>query len=76
METNPAEVKEMIYLGTILAAVLFGSLILSYVTVALRLWVRCRITRSASWDDGAIVATLVSLIDGHHEDHFVDFKLT
>jgi hypothetical protein len=54
--SNP---QELLMLGRIIWALVLTLLILSYLTVGLRLWVRCRITKSASWDDAAMVATLV-----------------
>ncbi|KAL5115708.1 hypothetical protein ACEQ8H_006420 [Pleosporales sp. CAS-2024a] len=50
--------EELILLGRILWALVLTLLVLAYVTVALRLWVRFRITKSPGWDDAAIVATL------------------
>jgi hypothetical protein len=52
--------SDLFTLGRILNVLAFTLLILSYVTVGLRLWVRFRITKSPGWDDAAIVATLVS----------------
>jgi hypothetical protein len=56
-----AMLQELEFLGTIIFYLIVTLLSLSYVTVVLRLWVRCRITKSAGWDDAAMVATLVSV---------------
>jgi hypothetical protein len=46
-------------LGRIIWILVLTLLTLAYLTVGLRLWVRFRITKSAGWDDAAMVATLV-----------------
>jgi hypothetical protein len=56
-----AMLQELEFLGTIIFYLIVTLLSLSYVAVILRLWVRCRITKSAGWDDAAMVATLVSV---------------
>ncbi|KAH8708461.1 hypothetical protein GQ44DRAFT_752789 [Phaeosphaeriaceae sp. PMI808] len=48
----------MLALGRLLWILILTLLTLSYVTVSLRLWVRCRITKTWGWDDAAMVATL------------------
>jgi hypothetical protein len=65
--------EELFLLGRVIWILVLTLLTLSYITVGLRLWVRYRLTKSAGWDDAAMVATLVSgLIDlvatvGHNE---------
>ena len=54
-----AKLQELILLGYITFYLIITLIILSYITVALRLWVRYRITKSPGWDDAAMVATLV-----------------
>ncbi|KAI8932877.1 hypothetical protein NX059_010357 [Plenodomus lindquistii] len=54
-----AKVKELFFLGTLTYYLLIILLALAYTTVALRLWVRFRITKSPGWDDAAMVATLL-----------------
>jgi len=51
--------KELAFLGKIIFFLIIVLLILSYIAVGLRLWVRYRITKSPGWDDAAMVATLV-----------------
>ena len=53
--------EELFTLGRVIWILLITLLTLSYVTVALRLWVRFRITKSPGWDDAAMVVTLVSI---------------
>lgn len=53
--------QELLLLGTITFYLIIALLILSYITVGLRLWVRYRITKTPGWDDAAMVATLVSI---------------
>jgi hypothetical protein len=56
--------EELFLLGRVIWILVLTLLTLSYITVGLRLWVRYRLTKSAGWDDAAMVATLVSgLID-------------
>ncbi|KAH7389802.1 hypothetical protein BKA66DRAFT_414475 [Pyrenochaeta sp. MPI-SDFR-AT-0127] len=52
-------VQELVLLGTITFYLIIALLILSYITVGLRLWVRYRITKTPGWDDAAMVATLL-----------------
>jgi hypothetical protein len=54
-----ARVQDLLLLGAITLYLIITLLVLSYVTVALRLWVRYRITKSPGWDDAAMVATLL-----------------
>lgn len=54
-----AKLQELELLGSITFYLIITLLILSYVTVGLRLWVRYRITRSPGWDDAAMVTTLL-----------------
>ncbi|KAF2849180.1 hypothetical protein T440DRAFT_453103 [Plenodomus tracheiphilus IPT5] len=54
-----AKLKELVYLGTVTYYLVITLLVLAYTTVALRLWVRFRITKSPGWDDAAMVATLL-----------------
>lgn len=51
--------RELFLLGRVLWILVLTLLVLAYVTVFLRLWVRYRITKSAGHDDLAMVATLV-----------------
>jgi hypothetical protein len=53
--------EELFMLGRIIWILLFTLLILAYLAVALRLWVRFRITKSPGWDDATMVLTLVSI---------------
>jgi hypothetical protein len=53
--------EELFMLGRIMWTLVLTLLTLAYLTVGLRLWVRFRITKSAGWDDAAMVATLVGL---------------
>ena len=52
---------ELFMLGRIIWILLLTLLTAGYVAVALRLWVRYRITKNPGWDDAAMVLTLVSL---------------
>lgn len=52
-------IQELLLLGTITFYLIITLLVLAYITVALRLWVRYRITKSPGWDDAAMVATLL-----------------
>lgn len=54
-----SKLQELVLLGSITFYLIITLLILSYVTVGLRLWVRYRITRSPGWDDAAMAATLM-----------------
>jgi hypothetical protein len=54
-----ARIQELLLLGAITLYLIMTLLVLSYITVALRLWVRYRITKSPGWDDAAMVATLL-----------------
>ena len=54
-----ATMQELALLGSIIFSLIITLLILSYIAVGLRLWVRYRITRSPGWDDAAMVASLV-----------------
>ncbi|RAR09031.1 importin subunit beta-1 [Stemphylium lycopersici] len=54
-----AKLQELELLGSITFYLIITLLVLSYVTVGLRLWVRYRLTRSPGWDDAAMVATLL-----------------
>jgi len=53
------KLMELVLLGRITFYGIITLIILSYVTVGLRLWVRYRITRSPGWDDAAMVASLL-----------------
>ncbi|KAH7066820.1 hypothetical protein BKA63DRAFT_607721 [Paraphoma chrysanthemicola] len=53
------DLRELFLLGRTLWILLLTLLVLAYVTVSLRLWVRYRITKSAGYDDMAMVATLI-----------------
>lgn len=46
-------------LGSITNHLIITLLILGYLSVGLRLWARCRVTKSPGWDDVAMVATLL-----------------
>ncbi|KAH7406883.1 hypothetical protein DE146DRAFT_676194 [Phaeosphaeria sp. MPI-PUGE-AT-0046c] len=59
MAGTKTDIGELILLGRILWFMSLTLLTLSYITVGLRLWVRCRITKSAGWDDFSMVATLI-----------------
>lgn len=59
MEIMIENLRELIYLGTVSFYLIIVLIVLSCITVSLRLWVRCRITKSPGWDDAAMVATLV-----------------
>ncbi|CAO2652389.1 Nn.00g006720.m01.CDS01 [Neocucurbitaria sp. VM-36] len=54
-----AKLQELVLLGYITFYLIITLIILSYITVGLRLWVRYRITKSPGWDDAAMVATLL-----------------
>lgn len=58
---STGQIHELVILGKIVFALSIALLIWAWLAVALRLWVRFRITKSPGWDDAAIVATLVSL---------------
>ncbi|KAF2683650.1 hypothetical protein K458DRAFT_478057, partial [Lentithecium fluviatile CBS 122367] len=51
--------SEIVELGKVVFALIITLLILSWVTVGLRLWVRLRITRAPGWDDATMLFTLV-----------------
>ncbi|KAL6707453.1 hypothetical protein ACN47E_004023 [Coniothyrium glycines] len=51
--------QESILLGKISFYLIIILIILSYITVSIRLWVRYRITKSPGWDDAAMAATLI-----------------
>ena len=53
------KLQELVLLGSITFYLIITLLILSYITVGLRFWVRYRITRSPGWDDAAMAATLM-----------------
>lgn len=57
--SKSAKLQELVLLGSITFYLIITLLVLSYVTVGLRLWVRYRITRSPGWDDAAMAATLM-----------------
>jgi hypothetical protein len=59
----PTIEEELFMLGRLIWILLFTLLILAYVAVALRLWVRFRITKSPGWDDATMVLTLVSIFE-------------
>lgn len=40
--------------------VVISILVLAWLTVSLRIWVRARMTKSMGWDDAAMILTLVS----------------
>lgn len=63
MADTKSNLEELILLGRILWVLSLTLLTFSYLTVGLRLWVRCRVTKSPGWDDAAMVATLVSYND-------------
>jgi hypothetical protein len=54
-----AKLQELLLLGRITFWLIIVLIVLSYVTVGMRLWVRYRITKSPGWDDAAMVATLL-----------------
>ncbi|CBX99486.1 hypothetical protein IAQ61_005261 [Plenodomus lingam] len=56
---NSEPLQELVYLGTITYDLIITLLALVYITVALRLWVRFRITKTPGWDDISMVATLL-----------------
>ncbi len=56
---NNSTIQELIDLGYINRCLTWTFLILSYIAVSLRLWVRFRITKNPGWDDAAMVGTLV-----------------
>ena len=51
--------EELEFLGSVTFYLIITLLALSYISVALRLWARYRITRSPGWDDAAMVTTLL-----------------
>ncbi|KAF2828144.1 integral membrane protein [Ophiobolus disseminans] len=51
--------EELFLLGRIIWVLVLTLLTLSYLTVGLRLWVRCRITKNPGWDDAAMLLTLM-----------------
>lgn len=53
------KLQELVLLGRITFYGIIILIVLSYITVGLRLWVRYRITRSPGWDDAAMVASLL-----------------
>jgi hypothetical protein len=52
--------QELTYLGHVIWATVITLLVLSYVTVSLRIFVRYRITKTPGFDDVAMIVTLVS----------------
>ncbi|KAF2124794.1 hypothetical protein P153DRAFT_127296 [Dothidotthia symphoricarpi CBS 119687] len=52
-------VQELVLLGKIVFVLIIVLVLLSWIAVALRLWVRFKITKSPGWDDAAMVVTLV-----------------
>ncbi|PVH95838.1 hypothetical protein DM02DRAFT_536497 [Periconia macrospinosa] len=50
--------KELFSLGEIFFFLSIGLLVVSWIAVALRIWVRVSITKSPGWDDAAIIFTL------------------
>ena len=54
-----AKFEELALLGLITYRLIIALLVLGYVSVALRLWARYRVTKSPGWDDVAMVATLL-----------------
>ncbi|KAF1844212.1 uncharacterized protein K460DRAFT_388086 [Cucurbitaria berberidis CBS 394.84] len=54
-----AELQELILLGYITFYLIITLIVLSYIAVGLRLWVRYRITKSPGWDDATMVAALL-----------------
>ncbi|PVH91831.1 hypothetical protein DM02DRAFT_702733 [Periconia macrospinosa] len=54
-----SKIGELIMLGQILWVSIIVLLVMAYVTVGLRLFVRYRITKSPGWDDAAMVLTLM-----------------
>lgn len=56
---NMAHSNEFLELGKLTFAMVIVLLFLAWTTVALRMWVRLRITKSPGWDDATIFMTLV-----------------
>lgn len=51
--------NELAWLGAVTTNLIISLLVFGYVSVGLRLWARCRVTKSPGWDDVAMVATLL-----------------
>lgn len=56
---DKANVEELALLGTITVHLIITLLILTYLSVGLRIWARYRVTKSPGWDDAAMIATLM-----------------
>lgn len=56
---NSGYPSEIIELGRAVYALIITLLVLSWIAVALRLWVRLRLTKAPGWDDATILFTLV-----------------
>ncbi|EUC42659.1 hypothetical protein COCMIDRAFT_39291 [Bipolaris oryzae ATCC 44560] len=56
---DSAKVEELALLGAITVHLIISLLILTYLSVGLRIWARYRVTKSPGWDDAAMIATLM-----------------
>ncbi|KAF1927218.1 uncharacterized protein M421DRAFT_65929 [Didymella exigua CBS 183.55] len=56
---STAQIEDLIALGKAVFVLSITLVILAWLAVGLRLWVRFRITKSPGWDDAAMVATLL-----------------
>ncbi|EMD58555.1 hypothetical protein GGP41_006014 [Bipolaris sorokiniana] len=56
---DSAKVEELALLGAITVHLIITLLILTYLSVGLRIWARYRVTKSPGWDDAAMIATLM-----------------
>jgi len=61
VQTQPQDMPsdDIVVWGTAMFSLVVILLIFSWITVALRLWVRVGITRSPGWDDATMLFTLV-----------------
>jgi hypothetical protein len=56
---DPSQLSEVLQLGRAVYVLAITLLVFSWTTVALRLWVRLRITKAPGWDDVTIIIALV-----------------
>lgn len=56
---DSAKTEELVLLGAIIVHLIITLLILTYLSVCLRIWARYRVTKSPGWDDAAMIATLM-----------------
>ena len=56
---QPDQLSELFQLGRAVYSLILTLLVLSWIVVALRLWVRIRITKAPGWDDATMLFALV-----------------